>query len=522
MHLLTKKGAKIALTPLPTSISQSETTRTMRLEVRTNPTRDAVASGALVARAARGFFDLGRVEGNAGRAAPAAKGPPPTTFRDEESGALKIVYREITVRFSSKVPARKRQQILAQRGFKERRRNPFARDQYVVYHPGRKYSGEELLEIANEWTGLEEVLFATPNFVSQYWRQATPTIPAAAWHLANKGTGGTTKGEDVEASAAWKVTLGKPSIVVAVLDDGVDIDHPNLKSQIWRNPDASAPDRNGRDFFLPAEDPGHNDPRPKLFRAPFDQMPGNDIHGTPCAGIIAARGMAGGAIGIAPRCRILPVKVFHADDLAADENVANAIRYAARHAQILSCSWSGGFSSDLQQALEDIAESGRGGLGTVAFFAAGNESGSPVGYPARDPNAIAVGASTDQAKLADYSNVGKEIAFVAPSSGGVRGIYTTDVSQSNRGFNIGKAESGGKDGLHTNDFGGTSSATPLAAGVAALVLSARPDLKAAQVRQVMESTCKKIGSGYDANGHSDRFGYGRISAAGAVKAAKAL
>ena len=97
-----------------------------------------------------------------------------------------------------------------------------------------------------------------------------------------------------------------------------------------------------------------------------------------------------------------------------------------------------------------------------------------MGYPARDKHAIAVGASTDQAKLADYSNVGKEIAFVAPSSGGVRGIYTTDVSIPNRGFNIGDAAAGGADGLHTNDFGGTSSATPLAAGVAALVLSLRP------------------------------------------------
>lgn len=520
MHLLTKSGERIELTPIPTNVTESHRTRALRVEVAADIARDSVSTGALVARAARGFFELGRREGNMGGVAP-PKGPPPVTFRDEASGALRVIYREIAVRFKAKIPQATRRQILATYGFSVRRRNPFARDQWVVYHPDRKYGGEQLLEIANTWTGLDEVVFATPNFVSQYWRQAA-TIPPAQWHLRNRGTGGAKKGEDVNALGAWKLTRGKRSVVVAVLDDGVDVDHPNLKSRIWKNPDPHAPDRIGRDFFVPDDDPGHFDPRPKLFRFPFDQMTGNDIHGTPCAGVIAAPGRDGGAVGIAPGCRVLPVKIFHADELASDERVANAIRYAARHAAILSCSWSGGFSNDLQQALEDVAGSGRDGLGTVAFFAAGNEYGDPVGYPARDVNAIAVGASTDEGKLADYSNVGKEIALVAPSSGGVRGIYTTDVSYANRGFNVGKAQAGGVDGLHTNDFGGTSSATPLAAGVGALVLSARPDLTAAQVREVIEKNCDRIGTGYDANGHSDRFGFGRINAGRAVEAARAL
>ena len=156
------------------------------------------------------------------------------------------------------------------------------------------------------------------------------------------------------------------------------------------------------------------------------------------------------------------------------------------------------------------------------FCAAGNDHGSPVSYPARDPNAIAVGASTDDGELAGYSNVGREIAFVAPSSGGVRGIFTTDVSYPNRGFNTGTAAAGGADGLHTSQFGGTSSATPLAAGVAALVLSVRPDLTATEARSVMESTCDRIGSGYDASGHSPQFGRGRVNAGKAVAAAKAV
>ena len=95
----------------------------------------------------------------------------------------------------------------------------------MVLFPDRKYSGEELLQIANEWTGLDEVLFATPNFVSQYWRQAKlPRIPTVGWHLVNKGTGGAKKDEDVDVREAWKITRGKRSVVVAVLDDGVDIE----------------------------------------------------------------------------------------------------------------------------------------------------------------------------------------------------------------------------------------------------------------------------------------------------------
>ena len=519
MHLITKSGEGIELTPLPTQVTKARGTRNLRVEVSADPGRDPVSTGALVARAARGFFELGRRAGNAGTPAP-AKGPPPTTFRDEASGALRVVYREIVVRFGSKVPAATRRRILADRGFAVRRRNAFVRDQLVVYHPARRYAGEELLDIANAWTGLDEVVFATPNFVSQYWRVAMPRIPAAQWHLVNKGGGGAKKDEDVDAREAWQVTRGKRAVAVAVLDDGVDIDHPNLKSRIWTNPDAAAPDRHGRDFFVPDDDPGHFDPRPKLFRYPFDQMTGNDIHGTPCAGVVAAAGKSGGAVGIAPGCRVLPVKIFHADELAADERVADAMRYAAQHAAILSCSWSGGYSSDLHQALEDIVGGGRGGLGAVVFCAAGNEDGAPVGYPARDARAIAVGASTDEGKLASYSNVGPQIAFVAPSSGGVRGIYTTDVSYPNRGFNVGKVPAGGADGLHTNDFGGTSSATPLAAGVAALMLSVRPGLTAAEVRALMEATCDRIGSGYGADGHSPKFGRGRVNAGEAVAAAK--
>jgi subtilisin family serine protease len=478
---------------------------------------DAMRAEAPIAKAQRAFFEVGREKGALRAAVPPPSGPPPTAVREVASGLVRTFHREVVVRFKKGTSAEARQKLLEGLGLEVRRKNTFIADQVVTFDRSRRRSGGDLMEVANRCAEADDVLFAAPNFVSEYRRFAA-AVPMAQWHLVNKGKKtGQVAGEDVEALEAWKLTRGARSIVVAVLDDGVDIDHPNLKANVWRNSSTSAKDRFGRDFFLPDDHPNHFDPRPKKFRFPFDQMRGNDIHGTPCAGVIAAAGK--GAIGIAPRCRVLAVKVFHADELAPDERVANAIRYAAGRADVLSCSWSGPVSPDIQLALADAQQIGRKGRGSAIFCATGNEA-SRVGFPAKDANAVAVGASTDQADLANYSNTGPEVDVVAPSSGGIEGIFTTDVSVAGRGFNIGKVSEGGKDGLHTNSFGGTSSATPLAAGVAGLVLSVNPKLSRKEVQDVLQSTADKIGTGYDAQGFSPRFGRGRVNAARAVAEAK--
>jgi subtilisin family serine protease len=220
---------------------------------------------------------------------------------------------------------------------------------------------------------------------------------------------------------------------------------------------------------------------------------------------------------------LLPVKIFHADDLAAESQVADAIRYATLFADILSCSWSGPRSPDIEAALADAA-TGRAGRGVPVFAATGN--GHPivarVGYPAASPNAIAVGASTDQDEIAHYSQRGPEVSVVAPSNGGTTAITTTDVSYPNRGFNLGIAADGGVNGLHTNSFGGTSSATPLAAGIAALMLSVDCELTRDEVKLILQKSADKIGppGTYDANGFSPIYGYGRVNAARAVAGAE--
>jgi subtilisin family serine protease len=514
MHILDAVGNRIELELLP------EAPVAELLAAPPAGLLGAVAEASPLVRTSRAVFEIGLARGPVSRRE-AQKGPPPAVFRERGTGLVRTVYREVVVRFRPGLTQATRRAALRKHGLSVRRENPYVPDQVVAYDPARRAAGAELVDVANDYAEMDEVVFATPNFVSEFRRALTRSRPLPAqWHLHNLGrVTGQKKGEDVDALEAWKHTKGKRAIVIAILDDGVDVGHRDLRSRIWRNPVAAAKDRYGRDFFLRDDDPGHYDPRPKRFRRPFDQLAGNDIHGTPCAGVAAASGNV--AFGIAWRSRILPVKIFHADDLAQDERVADAIRYAALHADILSCSWSGGTSPDIELALEDVGRLGRAGRGSAVFCATGNDQHAPVAYPASDPNAIAVGASTDQGKLAWYSNVGPEVDFVAPSNGGKRGIFTTDVGRVDRGFNLGVADRGGKDGLYTSEFGGTSSATPLAAGVAALVLSMNPNLSRDDLRLLLRESADKIGSGYNRRGHSRDFGYGRVNAARAVEAAAA-
>jgi len=428
-------------------------------------------------------------------AARSSTSPRLSVFREASTGLLRVAHRELVVRFASWVPMSRRRAILADAGCVLRRFNPFIADQIVVSPRERRPTGLELIALANSWMQLEEVGFAAPSFLSEYRREQPPSVLTEEWHLCSHSAG-------AGVTAAWERTLGEPGIVVAVLDDGVDLEHPNLRPNLWSNPEPTALDRVGRDFSADLEEPGHLDPRPKCF---------GDIHGTPCAGLIAAAGIDGGSVGVAPGCRVLPVKIFRGDELACDEGVANAIRYAALHADILSCSWIGGSSPDVRQALEDAGALGRQGLGAAVFCAAGNGQGAPVAFPASDPSTIAIGASTDLGTWAEYSNRGPEISVVGPSSGGIRRIFTTDVSLPGRGYSPGD--------LHTNEFGGTSAATAITAGVAALVLSVHPGLDRWELKGLLEETAEKIGSGYSALGHSLEMGYGRVDAGRAVEEA---
>jgi subtilisin family serine protease len=436
-------------------------------------------------------------------------------YVENESQLRVIVTREITVRFKPKVTEKQRNKVLVDLNLTIKDPNEFHGRQYIVV-PASDVDESDTIRIANTLSENRLVEYAAPNFVSESRKLALPNDPMLnrQWHLNNSGAHEGVEGEDIRAFSAWELTHGgSAKIVIAIIDDGVDIDHPDLNANIWENPRATSPDRNGRNFF-----DGDFDPRPRYFHTPFTETELNDIHGTACAGVAAAVGdNQTGVAGIAYKCRILPVKVFGGEGLAPNDRIADAIRYAGKHAHVISNSWAIPRNPDVESAIDDVVTAGRRGKGCLVFCATGNEAAKRIGFPASHESALAVGASNDQGKRSEYSNRGKGIQFVAPSSDPDRdrqGIATTDVSIKNRGYS--KTD-------YTRDFGGTSSATPLAAGIGALVLSVNPTLTWKEVRSILRSTADKIdeGGGTYERGYSIHYGFGRLNAFAAVKKAKA-
>lgn len=435
-------------------------------------------------------------------------------FVEPRSGLRLVSTAEIVVQFKASAGAVKRRKLLDGLGLSVTKTSEFDTDAQIVV-PTELRRGSRSIDLANRLVEADDVVrYAAPNFLAEFRKKAVndPLFPQQ-WHLENTGQDGGTRHEDVHAPGAWAlVGGGRAGVVIAIIDDGVDLSHPDLRANIWRNPNRGAKDRHGRDFV---NDKDRWNPNPKVFKAPFDDTDLNDIHGTACAGVAAAVGNnRKGVVGVAYGCTILPVKVFAAS-LAPFDRLADGIRYATRHADVLSCSWTSAPHPDIESAVRDAARLGRRGRGAPLFVATGNENAREIGFPANQPNAFGVGASNDRGRRSRYSNHGKGIAFVAPSSdedAGRTSIVTTDVHFAGRGYSA---------GAYCDDFGGTSSATPLAAGVAALVLSANPALSWSAVGDILKNTADRIGgprAGYR-SGYSLLYGYGRLNAEAAVRQA---
>ncbi|HZI69709.1 MAG TPA: S8 family serine peptidase [Nitrososphaeraceae archaeon] len=444
-------------------------------------------------------------------------------YKDKDTGSLIVVTDQINVGFKTGVDKQVIDKILAEYDLSIMEQSRFSPQHYILKLNNADNS-DKTIEISNNLASKQDIEYADPVTLTEI-RKSTVQIPVGKyfseqWHLNNTGQSSGTPNEDVKALQAWEITEGNPQIVIACLDDGLAYTHIDIINNAWKNPDPGGPDQYGFNYYdnIPS-------PEPIYFRPPFDEMTGNDIHGTACAGVICAAGEPlSGVCGIARRCKVLGVKIFGGDDLAPPFRVAEAIRYAGHHASILSCSWSSGSPNDtIIQAIREITKSGRNGKGCPVFVATGNDFKTSISFPANIPETIAVGASTNEGKKAPYSNSGPEIDFVAPSSGGTKRIFTTDVPYENRGFNTGKPGQGDPEGLYTSSFGGTSSATPLAAGIGALVLSVNPNFTAEQVRQILQSSSDKIdptNAHYDTNGFSVTHGYGRLNARRALELAK--
>ena len=352
---------------------------------------------------------------------------------------------EILVKFKAGTPASTRSAIHRQNGSKVIE-TAAALDVARVTAP----KGRELSH-AGRYKQSRWVEFAEPNYVAS----VSETTPSDPYFLPNQWDM-----QRIQAPAAWDITCGLDSVIVAVVDTGVDYNHPDLAARIVA----------GYDFYN-----GDSDP--------ID----DHGHGTSVAGVIGASTDNGiGVAGITWHPKVMPIKVASASGSAPYYAIARGITYAADNgARVVNISIAGSMSSSTLTNAVDYAYQ----RGCLVVAASGNNAVSVVYYPAGCPNALAVGASDQYDQLTSYSNYGSALDVVAPGS-----AYTT-------------TRGGGYGG-----FGGTSSATPHAAGVAALVISMNPYLSAAEVAGIVTASADDLG----APGWDQYTGWGRVNAYNAV------
>lgn len=356
-------------------------------------------------------------------------------------------------------------------------------------------SSERVLAIIDILNGMSEVKWCEPEMLIENKRNNP--LYSKQYYLKNTGQNGGIKGVDINAEPAWLITNGSPNITVAVIDDGVDRSHEDFGGRVL--PGYTIGNKNG------------------LGEPQNENLWDDKAHGTACAGIIAASNNNLGIRGIASNVNILPVNIVpnetdynpyygRLEGFGSTTEIAEAINWAWKRADVLSCSWSlGSPSNDVNAALDSARTHGRKGLGCIIVFASGNNHPHilDVSYPADLDGIITVGAIDKNGNIQSYSQRGRSMDFVAPSGGIPGDIVTTDLMGSR----------GKSAGNYINDFNGTSAACPQVAGVAALILSVKPDLSWTEVAHVLQKTARDLGP----KGFDNTFGYGLVNAGAAVQ-----
>jgi subtilisin-like proprotein convertase family protein len=339
-------------------------------------------------------------------------------------------------------------------------------------------------------------------------RSATPNDPLfpQQWYLRNTGTAGA----DLNVLPAWDLATGS-GVTVGVVDDGVQYTHPDLAA----NYDAAdSYDFTGND----------NNPAPDVSNG--------DFHGTEVAGVLAAVTNNGiGVAGVAPQVKFAGLRL--ADDITTDVQESGALSYHRNAISIYSNSWGPADDGQTLQgpgpqtlaAFQQSVTQGRGGLGNVYVWAAGNglQNGDNVNYDgyANSRYVISATALNNQGKQAYYAEPGAPI-FVSAFGGDVSpGIATTDLAGSQ-----GDNTSSGSAGDYLTYFGGTSASAPEVSGVVALMLQANPNLTWRDVKHILADTAAKndpTDAGWVLNGAghwvNHKYGFGQVDAAAAVRAA---
>jgi len=349
--------------------------------------------------------------------------------------------------------------------------------------------GKSVPEMVDAFRKSPWVEYAEPNY-RRYEVATTPndTYFSSQWALSQASD------HDIDAPEGWDITTGSASIIIAMIDTGIDYLHEEFSpGKLWIN---SATGKPGYDFGMSDDDVMH------------EPLSGSG-HGTSTAGIAAAAtNNSKGIAGVSWASVIMPLKVEDSSGYIYDSYIADAITFAVTNgAQIISMSLGGPSSSaTLENACQYAWEHGK-----VIVVSSGNENTS-VDYPARYPTTIAVGATNeidnriypgnpgDDWGAGQGSNYGLELDVVAP---GIN-IYTTDWSASGEGYD---------PGSYIATFGGTSASCPFVSGEAALLLAKDPSLSNQRVRSIIRSSAQdQVGEpSQDTPGFDIYYGYGRIN-----------
>lgn len=344
-----------------------------------------------------------------------------------------------------------------------------------------------------------EVEYAEPNYAIELDTATEAALPPIhpsdprfeeQWALANSGQRGGKQGADISAMHAWLTTTGSDKVVVAVLDSGVDYTHEDLAPNMWKRPASIAPYQDAELGTIEDEN-GYN-----AIENAGDPMDENG-HGTHCAGIIGAEGGNNiGITGVNWKIRIMPLKFMNAGGFGTTKDAIEAINYvidrkkAGVNVRVISASWGG---TQRSRALQEVIQ--KAYENDILFVAAAGNSSvnndrSPH-YPSSYPNVLSVAALDRHDQLAKFSNYGvKSVAVAAP---GVDILSTW----------LGNAY---------EEKSGTSMATPVVSGIAALILAENPRISVDQLKKRLLASTDPIVAlkGKTATG-------GRINAAKALQ-----
>lgn len=353
--------------------------------------------------------------------------------------------------------------------------------------------GTSDLALARTLHALPGVRWVNPDLILPLSPRNLPDDPLLAdeWHLDNVGQGGRTVDVDINAPLAWEHASGTGQLI-AVIDSGVELLHPDLRVHP------------GHDYIDRDDDP-----------SPDESSSGP--HGTACAGVAAGAGdNAYGVAGVAWGADVYAIRLI-GGSTSLDDLYSAFVEAVDAGAGVLSNSWGFGESCEPVQNYGTFGDmfnyaedEGRGGLGSVVVFAAGN-GGCDIADDGmlNHKKLLVVAAIEGNDRRAWYSSYGDAVDLAAPT-----GLLTTDIQ-------VGGYGSYNGDEAYADGFSGTSASTPVVAGVVALMMEANPRLSAAQIREVLCATAVRndvASADYDEDGRSAWYGCGRVDAGAAVAA----